>query len=328
MVKAGFIGLGIMGFGMAYNLARKGLLAGVYNRTGARSREFLARLEKEGLGGVKLASTPKELAGQVDVVLTCVSNDQAMDSIVFGRDGLLSGMSRGKILMDSSTTSSSQTAKMEKALAGKGARLVAAPMTGSRLRAHNGTLTFMVGGNKAAAYSLKPLFGAMGERAVYLGSAESAQDFKVLANQYQSDKLVSYAFKILAGLEAGAPMAGMQEVFDNTAALSGVAKFKAGFIVAGDFGDTHDKVHFELDLMLKDLRLAKQLRTRLGMVDPIADQTLKLFEQAPKEGHGRRDFAAIVDFIQNSPRYNPKGKRITGQSLTDAQLISGEKSRK
>lgn len=323
--KVGVIGLGTMGSGMAYNLAKHDFLIGIYNRTKQRSIEFLKKINNDK---VSLFENPKELMEKVDVVLTCVSNDEAMEDLLYSDNGVIAGLGKGKILLDSSTTSSELTKKISKSLMEKGSHLVAGPMTGSKLRANDGTLTFMVGGNKEIVFSLKPLFEACGERAVYLGAADVAQDFKVLANQYQSDTLVSYAFKALSGLAVNAPLAGMQEVFDNTAAISGVVKFKVDFICGGDFGETHDKVHFQLDLMLKDLRLAKRVRGRIGIKDVIADQTLQIMEEASAAGNGKKDFAAVVDYIQSSKKYNSSGKRITGNSLTNAELIVGKASRK
>ena len=325
-LKVGVIGLGIMGSGMAYNLAKHNLLVSVYNRSKEKSEKFIEKLKKENID-VDISESPKELMEKVDVVLTCVSNDEAMENIVYDDNGIIAGLGKGKILLDSSTTSSELTKKISKSLEEKGAHLVAGPMTGSKLRSNNGTLTFMVGGEKDIAFSLKPLFESMGERAVYLGAADVAQDFKVIANQYQSDMLVSYAFKALSGLAVNAPMSGMQEVFDNTAAISGVVKFKVDFICGGDFGETHDKVNFELNLMLKDLRLAKKVRERVGINDTIADQTLQIMEEASSSGHGKKDFAAIVDYIQSSKKYNSSGKKITGNSLTNAELIVGKASR-
>jgi len=320
--KVGVIGLGTMGSGMASNLAKHNFLTSVYNRSKEKSEKFV-----EKLNNIEIAENPKELMEKVNVVLTCVSNDEAMENIVYGDKGIISGLVKGKILLDSSTTSSELTRRISKSLEEKDCYLIAGPMTGSKIRAHDGTLTFMVGGNKEIAFSLKELFESMGERAVYLGAADVTQDFKVLANQYQSDMLVAYAFKILSGLAVNVPMAGMQEVFDNTAAISGVAKFKSEFICGGDFGETHDKVHFQLDLMLKDLRLAKAVREKSGIKDLIAEQTLKIMEEASAAGNGNKDFAAVVDYIQNSEKYNASGKRITGNSLTGAELIVGEPSR-
>lgn len=326
-LKVGVVGLGVMGSGIAYNLAKNSLLVSVYNRTREKSEEFLKKLNSEKISGVEIAESPKELAGKSDVVLSCVYNDAALENLVYSDNGILAGIGKGKILIDSSTISSDLVKKLSKSLEEKGAHFIAGPMTGSKIKAHNGTLTFMVGGPKDVAYSLKPIFEACGERAVYLGAADVAQDFKVLVNQYQSDMLVAYTFKALTGLVVGAPMADMQEIFDNTAALSGVVKFKASFICGGDFGETRDKVHFEFDLMLKDLRLAKKVRERLCINDTIAEQTLQIFEEASKEGYGKKDFAAVVDYIQNSKKYNPSGKKLTGNSLNNPQFIVGETTR-
>jgi len=79
--------------------------------------------------------------------------------------------------------------------------------------------------------------------------------------------------------------------------------------------------------MLKDLRLAKEVREKSGIKDLIAEQTLKIMEEASAAGNGKKDFVAVVDYIQNSKKYNPSGKKITGNSLTDAELIVGKPSR-
>ena len=97
--------------------------------------------------------------------------------------------------------------------------------------------------------------------------------------------------------------------------------------MGNDFGESYEKVHFELNLMLKDLRLAKQVREKTKIDDPISEQTLKIFEDAAKEGFGKKDFASIVDYIQNSNKYNPTKIKITGNSLSNADLISGDSTR-
>ena len=155
-LKVGVIGLGIMGSGMAYNIAKHGLLVSIYNRTKEKSEEFLERLKKENIGGVEISESPKKLTEKVDVVITCVSNDEALKSIVYGDNGILISLEKDKILLDSSTTSSELTKKIDKSLEEKRAYLVAGPMTGSKIKANDGTLTFMVGGSKDIAFSLKP----------------------------------------------------------------------------------------------------------------------------------------------------------------------------
>ena len=153
----GLIGLGLMGRPMGANLLEAGFPLVVWNRTRARA-EALAQQ------GARVAATPREAAAACDVLLTIVSDPPALESVLWGADGALAGLSRGNAYVDSSTVSPALARRIAVACAERGAEFLDAPVTGGTWGAEKGELVFMVGGNAETLKRVEPVLGAMGKK--------------------------------------------------------------------------------------------------------------------------------------------------------------------
>src|SRR5258708_3981772 len=170
-MQVAFLGLGIMGQAMATNLVRAGHEVTIWNRTSGKAVE-----------GARVAASPAEAAQGVEVVWMAVSDTAAVESVLFGADGVEQSLTEGLIVVDSSTISPSATRKVAERVARKGTQYVDSPMTGSKAGAESGTLLFIVGGEEQTIERLKPLFAAMGKKIFRMGEVGKGQSAKLVMN--------------------------------------------------------------------------------------------------------------------------------------------------
>jgi 3-hydroxyisobutyrate dehydrogenase len=171
----GFIGLGIMGMPMAQNLLKAGFELTVYSRSKAPVSILVS-------SGAKAAASPKEVAERSDVVITMVTDSEAVQDVVLGRQGVIEGAHEGLVLVDMSTISPSVTRSICASLAEKGVAALDAPVSGGDVGAREGTLTIMVGGDSSVFEDCLPVLMALGKKVVYMGPTGAGQLTK-LANQ-------------------------------------------------------------------------------------------------------------------------------------------------
>src|SRR6185312_13873836 len=143
MAKLGFLGLGLMGYPMARNLLRAGHEVAVWSKTSDKARKLAA--DEKG----RFCATPKEVAQNADVIFLCVGDTEMAREVILGANGVIDGVRAGMVVADCSTIGVSDSRKIAEALKGKGVDFLDAPVTGSTPGAENGTLTFMIGGDKA-----------------------------------------------------------------------------------------------------------------------------------------------------------------------------------
>src|SRR2546426_7321506 len=171
----GMIGLGIMGRPMAKNLLKAGYALGVHSRSQGPVDELVG-------AGAKRASSAKEVAGQVDVLITMLPNSPEVELVALGPDGIIEGAKKGLLYLDMSTISPLVSQKVGKALGAKGARMLDAPVSGGEKGAIDAALSIMVGGEKADFDAALPVFQALGKTITHLGPL-GAGGFTKLANQ-------------------------------------------------------------------------------------------------------------------------------------------------
>ncbi|MFM7677567.1 MAG: NAD(P)-dependent oxidoreductase, partial [Roseiflexaceae bacterium] len=159
----GFIGLGIMGSGMARNIARAGFPLYVYNRTASRMHE-LADVAAQP------TTSPADLASKCDIVITCVSDTPDVEAVIGGADGVLAGLRPGTLVIDMSTISPQSTVALAAAIAARGGRMLDAPVSGGSEGAAKGTLSIMVGGTETDFNRALPVFQAMGKNVIHVGA--------------------------------------------------------------------------------------------------------------------------------------------------------------
>lgn len=285
--RVGFCGMGIMGSRMARNLAQKGFEVVAWNRTRSRA-------EALGSFGVKVASTPAELASQVDALCTCVADPPALREVALGREGLLSTSRKGQLFIDFSTVSPELTRELEAACAGKGLDFVEAPVTGSKNGADKGTLLLMVGASDAAFERAQPIFKAVGEKAVHCGPVGAGSQVKLAGNALIALMLQGLSEGMLLTQRAGVDPRKLLEVVQASGFRSPYFDFKGQALLRRDF-----ETHFSIDLMFKDLALFLESAGRHRVPTPTAAAVKEVYQLARAQGKGEQDIGAVITSLED-----------------------------
>src|SRR5216684_6571664 len=290
-MRVAFLGLGIMGHAMATNLAKAGHEVTVWNRTPGKLVE-----------GAGVAPTPAAAAQGAEVVWLCVSDTDAVESVLFGPEGVEQSLTQGVIIADSSTISPSATLKFAERVKGNGVAYVDAPMTGSKIGAQNGSLVFIVGGDEADIERLKPLFAAMGKKIFRMGETSKGQATKLAMNLQIAVIFEGFAEALTLATKLGVDAEKLLQLIDATMVRSGVVEYKAPFILNRDFTP-----NFPLRLMHKDIRLtleaAKEVRVKLPALETVEE----IYELATEDGHENLDYAATLTLLEKWAGVEVKG---------------------
>lgn len=283
-----FLGLGTMGAGMVRNLMAAGFGVTGWNRTSARAEPLTAE-------GMSVAPTPAKAAQGVDAVILCVSNDDAVRQLVFDpQTGILPQLGASTLVLDCGTTGQQTTAEVAAAVLDRGASFLDAPITGSKLGAQGGKLTFMVGGAPAVVERAIPLFEAMGKHTVHVGEEIGlGQRAKYCLNMSQAIVLEGVLEGYALAKTLGVPVAKMSEILENSAGKTGVGTFKTPYLQAADY-----EPHFRLDLMHKDLHIALAEAAQARLPLPAARAVLTLYDQGVAEGLGPQDFLVLARLLE------------------------------
>jgi 3-hydroxyisobutyrate dehydrogenase len=274
-MKAGMIGLGAMGLGMARNLAKAGYLTAVYNRTTAKTAEFK----------VPAFDLPEVLAAEVDIVLICVSADQDVLDIV---EAITKTIKPGSIVVDMSTISSETAKKAAVCLAEKRVAFLDAPVSGGVEGAKNGTLAMMVGGDADALGKARPVLEAMTRRIIHMGKTGSGQATKAV-NQVMCAGINQAVTEALAFGEAqGLAMDKVIDVISGGASGNWFLQHRGVTMTQGTFAPG-----FKLALHHKDLKICQTIAAQTGVSIPLADMTVTNYEELMAEGYGDEDISAL-----------------------------------
>jgi 3-hydroxyisobutyrate dehydrogenase len=248
--RIGFIGLGIMGRPMVKNLLKAGFAVTGWNRSRPGIDDVVAAGAKEG-------KSPADVAANSDIVITIVSDTPDVRQVVFGENGAAAGLGKGKLLVDMSTISPSETQAMAKELAAKtGAGWVDAPVSGGDVGAIKGTLSIMVGAAQADFDRCKPAFEAMGKNIVHMGPVGAGQSTKMV-NQ------ILVAVNMLATCEA--LMLGAKSGLDLKKLIQAIGAGAAGSWTLSTLGPQMAERNFNPGFMIKLMQ--KDLRLVLGAAD-------------------------------------------------------------
>ncbi|MDD5460889.1 MAG: NAD(P)-dependent oxidoreductase [Methylococcales bacterium] len=274
-MKAGMIGLGAMGLGMARNLEKAGFLTAVYNRTAAKTAEFKAAAFNK----------PEALAAEVDVVLICVSADRDVLDVV---EAIALTIKPGSIVVDMSTISGETAQKAAACLAKKQVAFLDAPVSGGVEGAKNGTLAMMVGGDAETLEKARPVLEAMTARILHMGSTGSGQATKAV-NQIMCAGINQAVTEALAFAQAqGLTMDKVIDVISGGASGNWFLQHRGLTMTQGDFTPG-----FKLALHHKDLKICLEMAARTGVSIPLADMTVSDYERLMAEGYGDEDISAL-----------------------------------
>ena len=286
--RIGFAGLGLMGSRMARQLLDKGWPLTVWNRTPERC----APLRE---AGALVAATPRELAESCDVVVACVADPNAVGRIVFADDGIRPAARPGFRYLEASTISPGLARRVAEALRARGADMLEAPMTGSKIGAEKGTLLFMTGGAPAVHEELMPVMMAMGTRAIHCGEIGQASVVKLIGNTVISFMLEGLCEGLAVGGRAGIAPQTLIDVIQASGYASPYYAFKGGAIARGEW-DTH----FSIDLMHKDQGLMLEEAAALRVPMPGLAAIREVFQAARAQGWGGEDIAAVYKAVDRA----------------------------
>ncbi|CAM4312629.1 NAD(P)-dependent oxidoreductase [Paenibacillus alkaliterrae] len=281
MNKVGFIGLGVMGQGMAANLLNKGFEVTVYNRTPGKADSLLAL-------GAKELRTPAAVAESSDIVITMISNDAAIREVYWGENGVFAGARSGHILIDSSTISSTLAKELAAAAEAVGASFLDAPVTGSKPAAEGGTLVFMVGGSTEALAGAEAVLLAMGRKVIPMGPNGSGSIAKLAHNTIVGINVVALSEGMAIAASGGIDGSAFLELVQSGGAASKAAEMKGQKLLEGNFD-----VQFSLELMLKDLKLSSVLSDSLKVPTPLLEATKSQFQIGESLGLSGLDMSSV-----------------------------------
>lgn len=294
--KLGWIGIGRMGYAMAERLAKAGCDLTVYNRTRDKA-EPLAKY------GAKIVGRPADLAG-CDIVFVIVSTGKDVLEVLEGEGGLLS---RGapKVVVDSTSISLDESAKIRARLAKAGSKLLAAPVSGNAKVIKAGKLTFCVSGPQDAYEMAGPYLAAMGEGATYVGDGELSRIAKICHNVYLGVVIKSLTEITVLAERAGMPRHAFLEFLNKSVMGSGFSKYKAPALVNLDFSVT-----FTPHLLRKDLDLGLAAAREFEVPMPLASITRDAVQTLIGNGYAEQDFAALIAVQARASGYEIKPENV------------------
>jgi 2-hydroxy-3-oxopropionate reductase len=282
----GFIGLGIMGRPMAKNLLKAGYPLVVHSRSQGPVQELVG-------AGATPAGSPKDVAAQVDVLISMLPNSPDVELVALGRNGVIEGARHGLLFLDMSTISPIVSQKVGQALGGRGVRMLDAPVSGGEKGAIDAALSIMVGGEKADFDAALPVLQALGKTITHLGPL-GAGGFTKLANQI----IVAVNLTALGEALTLARKAGLDRSLTLRALGGGLAgskclEQKTANYVAGTYNPG-----FKVDLHWKDLGLIMESSRALGVPLPTTAVVQELFNALRVKGKGGLDHSGIITLIE------------------------------
>jgi 3-hydroxyisobutyrate dehydrogenase len=294
--RVAFLGLGIMGWPMAANLRRAGFEVVGWNRT----REKAERFAEEH--GAELADTPAAAAassatGDSGTVITMVPDVPEVEQVLFGDDGAASGLSEGGLAIDMSTIAPTASRSIAERLGDRGIGFLDAPVTGSRPKAEDATLTIMVGGSEEDSARARTLFEAMGQLVVHVGPTGHGEMVKLINNTLAAVNAAAIGEGLTLARAAGVDLEALVKVVSAGAGASTMLSLKAPPMIEHDYAPL-----FKLEHMLKDVRHCLNEARALGVPLRLAETAEAMYAEVDQSGRGGEDFAAVVEAAEAAAR--------------------------
>jgi 3-hydroxyisobutyrate dehydrogenase-like beta-hydroxyacid dehydrogenase len=285
MAHLGFVGLGVMGSRMVQRFLGAGHQVSGHNRTRAKAEALVA-------AGMRWCDTPREVAQAADITFSMVSDTAALSSIADGPDGIVAGLSSGKIYIDMSTVSPRLTRDLARRVGAIGAWMLEAPVSGSVSAVEAGTLVIFVGGDAAALEQARPVLEVIGQKLIHVGANGQAITMKIAINANLATQLLVLYESLLLAERGGIPRPAALDALLNSVVASPAMKYRAPFIL-----DMPAEVWFNITMMQKDLQLALDLGRELGV--PLFNVGLanEMLTTARAMGYGEQDFAVLFKVL-------------------------------
>ena len=274
-----------MGSEMVLRLLEKGHTVTGHNRTKGKADRLIK-------AGMKWAASPREVAAAADFTLSMVTNSAALSAIVDGPDGILAGITPGKVLIDMSTVSPAYSREVATKVRAKGADMVDSPVSGSVITLQEGKLSVMVGGSSETFDRIKPVLLEIGPKVTHVGDNGLALVIKIASNLSLAVQMLAFSEGVLLAEKSGIKREVAVEVLTNSAIASPMIKYRGPFVL-----QLPAEAWFNVNMMQKDMLLALDLGRALDVPMPTTAVTNEFLTAARAMGLVHEDFAVVFDVL-------------------------------
>ncbi len=285
-MQVGYIGLGLMGKAIARNILKAGFPLVVHNRSQSAVDELVGE-------GARAASTPAEVAAQVDVVFTNLPDSPDVELVALGEHGIIAGAHPGLIFVDNSSIKPASARRIAQILGQKGVQCLDAPVSGGDIGARQGTLVVMVGGPELAFEAVRPIFAAMGKMVTLVGEAGAGQIAKAANQIMVAAQMVAMGELLIFAKKAGADPQKVVEAIKGGAAQCWTLDVKPPRLFAGNRSPG-----FKARLQAKDMNIILETAREYGIPLPSAAVDAQLFNAMIELGLGEMDNSAVLGVIE------------------------------
>lgn len=285
MANLGFVGLGVMGGGIANRLLEKGHVVTGFNRTRSKAQWLIDR-------GMRWANSPCDVCAAADVIFSMVTNTAALGAITDGPDGILAGLGPGKILVDMSTVSPAFSRSLATRAREKGADLLDSPVSGSVTTLQEGKLSVMVGGPRETFDRVRPLLQDIGPKVTYVGENGKALVMKIATNLSLAVQMLAFSEGVLLAEKGGIARETAVEVLTHSVIASPMVQYRGPFVLR-----LPGEAWFDVNMMQKDLNLALELGRQFDVPLPTTAVSNEFLTAARGMGLAKQDFAVMFDVL-------------------------------
>ena len=280
-MKIGFIGLGNVGGKLAGSLLRNGFDLTVRDLNQEIARPFLEK-------GAKWAESPKQLAETVELIITCLPNPAASAMVLEAEDGVLAGISPGKVWAEMSTTDEEEVKRLGAKVKAMGGEALDCPVSGGCHRAATGNISIFVGGERSSFEKILPIMKVLGRRILHTGAIGSASVLKVMTNYLATANLVTLCEALTTAKKVGMDLSTTYEAIRISSGNSFVHETESQVILNGS-----RDINFTMDLVLKDISLFQAIAERAGVPLEISPLLIDIFKDG-EERYGSREWSPNI----------------------------------
>jgi 3-hydroxyisobutyrate dehydrogenase-like beta-hydroxyacid dehydrogenase len=285
MANLGFVGLGVMGGRMVNRLLDKGHTVTGYNRTRSKAQWLIDR-------GMKFADSPRAVAAAADVTLSMVTHSVALEEVAEGPNGILAGLTAGKIWIDMSTVSPEISRGLAAKVRGKGADMLDAPVSGSVITLEQGKVSVMVGGHAESFERVKPLLLDLGPKVTHVGANGLALVMKIATNLNLAVQMLAFSEAVLLAEKSGIGREIAVDVLTHSVIASPMVQYRGPFVLK-----MPDEAWFNVNMMQKDMLLALELGHKVDVPLPTTATTNEFLTAARGMGLVEQDFAVVFEVL-------------------------------
>ena len=310
-MKIGFIGLGNVGGKLAGSLLRNGFDLTVRDLNQEISRPFLDN-------GAKWGESPKQIAETVELIITCLPNPAASASVMEADDGILAGISSGKIWVEMSTTDEEEVKRLGAKVKTMGGEALDCPVSGGCHRAATGNISIFIGGERSSFEKILPVMKVLGRRILHTGVLGSASILKVMTNYLATANLVTLCEALTTAKKAGMDLSTTYEAIRISSGNSFVHETESQVILNGS-----RDINFTMDLVLKDISLFQDIAERNGVPLEVSPLLIDIFKDG-EERYGSREWSPnIVRRLEEACDTQVLASGFPGEMVDNEPEVSG-----